>query len=230
MQRPIKVSQPECDQSCIATIQRTATIVTGIDESLGVHTGDRAILNLFKILHRRSHRLVPYSTTRRRLNPLLRKFVCNLVMYFKDTGQLDDYTLTNIITALSLADSHGEALHGTTDYSTLIRRPNPVHPDSDDYFVIGREGRVDDPACPMKQLEAGPTEMAQVPREQLSVFFGFYHARQADPSRGAPRIRVEDFRGLVPRGIRSDLVLEEAFTDVCLSDGAWELYQRKIAA
>jgi hypothetical protein len=48
--------------------------------------------------------------------------------------------------------------------------------------------------------------------------------------RGAPKIRVEDFSELVPLEIRSDPVLEEAFTDVCLSDGAWELYQRRVAA
>ncbi|NIP42869.1 MAG: hypothetical protein GWO41_18040 [candidate division Zixibacteria bacterium] len=136
-------------------------------------------------------------------------------MYFRDSGELDNFTLTNIITALSLADSYTEAPQGASDYSTLIRRPNPSQPDSDDYFVIGREGRIDDPACPI---------------EQLSVFFGFYHARQMDPSRGAPKICVEDFRNLVPVEIRMDPVLEDAFTEVCLSDGAWELYQRKIAA
>ena len=90
----------------------------------------------------------------------------------------------------------------------------------------GREGRADDPACPMKLLAADPAKMAQIPLEQLNVFFGFHHARRPDPARGAPRIGVEDFRGLVPREIRSDPELEEAFTDVCLSDGAWELYQR----
>jgi hypothetical protein len=225
-----EVQQPECDASCITVIKRNATIVTGLDDSLRVRTGDRAILTLFKVLHRRAIRLVPDTTTRRRLNPLLREFVCNLVMYFKDAGELDDYTLTNVITALSLADSHGEAAHGATDYSTLIRRPNPSRPDSDDYFVVGREGRADDPACPLKRLEASDAEMAQIPREELSVYFGFYHARRLAPSRGAPRIPVEDFRDLVPREILTVPALEEAFTDVCLSDGAWELYHRKIAA
>jgi hypothetical protein len=151
-------------------------------------------------------------------------------MYFRDSGELDDFTLTNITTALSLADSHGKAPYGTMEYSTFIRRPNPSHLNSDSYFVVGREGRIDDPACPMKQLEANPETISQIPREQLSVFFGFYHARQMDSSRGAPKIRVEDFRDLVPPEIKSDPILEEAFTDVCLSDGAWELYQRKIAA
>jgi hypothetical protein len=225
-----KAPQLECDQSCIATIMQPAKIVTGLDESLRVQTEERAIHALFNVLHRRAGRLVNDKTTRRRLHPFLRKFVCNLVMYFKDAGRLDNFTFTNIITALSLADSHGVAAHGTMDYSTLIRRPNPAHPDSNDYFVVGREGRADDPACPLKQLEASPTERSQIPIEQLSVFFGFYHARQSDPGRGAPKIRVEDFRDLVPREIRVDPVLEEAFTDVCLSDGAWELYQRKIAA
>ncbi|UCE65845.1 MAG: hypothetical protein JSU85_13445 [Candidatus Zixiibacteriota bacterium] len=225
-----KIQQPECNQNCVATIKQTATIVTGFDEGLRVHKGDQAIIKLFNVLHKRARRLVADKATRRRLNPLLRKFVCNLVMYFKDAGELDDFTLTNITTALSLADSHGEAMHGTIDYSTLIRRPNPAHPDSDNYFVVGREGRLDDPGCPIKQLEARPTEMLQIPQEQLGVFFGFYHARQQDPERGAPKIPVEDFGDLVPREIRTDPVLEEAFTDVCLSDGAWELYQRKIAA
>jgi hypothetical protein len=225
-----KTPQPECDQNCISTIKRSATIVTGLDESLSAYTDDRAILSLFSVLHKRAGRLVRDKMTRRRLNPLLRKFVCNLVKYFNDMGELDDFTLTNIITALSLADNHSKASHGIMDHSTLIRRPNPAHPDSDEYFVIGREGRVDDPSCPMKQLDANPTEISQIPREQLAVFFGFYHARQRDPKRGAPRIRVDDFRDLVPREIRTDDELEEAFTEVCLSDGAWELYQRKIAA
>jgi hypothetical protein len=225
-----KIQQPECNQSCIATIKQTATIVTGLDEALRIHKGDRAILTLFNVLHRRAGRLAADTATRRRLNPLLRKFVCNLVMYFKDAGELDDFTLTNIITALSLADNYGAASHGIMDYSTLIRRPNPAHPDSENYFVVGREGRLDDPGCPMKRLEARPSEMSQIPREQLDVFFGFYHARQLDPARSAPKIHVEDFCDLVPREIRTDPVLEEAFTDVCLSDGAWELYQRNIAA
>lgn len=220
----------ECDQACIATINRAATIVTGLDKSLEVQTGERAILELFIVLHKRARRLVPDRTTRQRLNPLLRKFVCNLVMYFNGTGELDDFTLTNIVTALSLADSHGEAEYGTTDYSTLIRRPNPVLPDSDDYFIVGREGRIDDPSCPIKRLDADPAEMLQIPREQLSVFYGFYHARSSDPERGAPRICVEDFRDLIPPEIATDPPLEEAFTDVCLSDGAWELYYREIAA
>lgn len=148
-------------------------------------------------------------------------------MHFKNAGELDDFNLTNIVTALSLADRHSEASHGPVDYSTLIRRPNPLHPDSDDYFVVGREGKIDDPECPIKRLVAYPSEISGMPREQLEVFFGFYHARQSDPSRSAPRIRVDDFVNLVPYEIREDPELEEAFTDVCLSDGAWELYQRK---
>jgi len=151
-------------------------------------------------------------------------------MYFKNAGEIDDFNLTNIVTALSLADRHSEAFHGSVDHSTLIRRPNPTQPDADDYFVVGREGRINDPACPMKRLAAHPSEMSQAPREQLDVFFGFFHARQADPKRDAPKIRVEDFGTLVPHEIREDPVMEEAFTDVCLSDGAWELYQRTIAA
>lgn len=220
----------ECDRGCIATINKAATIVTGLDDSLNVLKEDRTILSVFKVLHGRAVRLVSDKTIRRKLNPLLGKFVCNLVRYFRDSGDFDDFTLTNFITALSLADSHGRASHGNTDYSTLIRRPNPALPDSDDYFVIGREGRIDDPACPMKQLETNPEMILRVPREQLRVFFGFYHARHADPSRGAPKIRVEDFRDLVPPEIRSNPALEDAFTTVCLSDGAWDLYQRKIAA
>ncbi len=225
-----KAPQPDCDQACIATIQRTTTIVTGLDGSLRVHTGNRSLASLFAVLHRRAGRLVRDTTTRRRLQPLLVGFVCNLVMYFRDSGELDDFTLTNIVTALSLADSHGSAPHGTVDYSTFIRRPNPTHPDSDDYFVVGREGRADDPSCPMKRLGVGSTEISQIPRDQLNVFFGFYHARQPEPARGAPKILVDDFRDLVPHEIRADPVLEEAFTDVCLSDGAWELYYRRIAA
>jgi len=150
-------------------------------------------------------------------------------MYFKNAGELDDFNLTNIVTALTLADRHSETSHGPVDYSTLIRRPNPLHPDSEDYFVVGREGKIDDPDCPIKRLTAQPSEISRAPKEQLEVFFGFYHARQSDPSRSAPRIRVDDFVKLVPDEIKEDPALEEAFTDVCLSDGAWELYQRKVA-
>lgn len=221
--------QPECNHDCITTIRRSATIVTGLDESLRVQKGERAITSLFNVLHRRAGRLISEKTTRRRLNPLLREFVCNLVMYFKDAGELDDFTLTNIITALSLADNYGEVSYGKIDYSTLIRRPNPAHADTDNYFVIGREGRAGDPGCPMKAMETLSEELSQIPREKLEVFFGFYNARRSNPDRDAPKVRVEDFHKLVPREIRADSELEEAFTDVCLSDGAWELYQRKIA-
>ncbi|MHC5037045.1 MAG: hypothetical protein ACYTHM_07005 [Planctomycetota bacterium] len=224
------IPQPDCDSNCVGTIGRNVKIVTGLDDSLHVQTEERSILGLFRVLHRRAGRLVREKTIRRRLNPLLRKFVCNITMHFQNSGELDDYTLMNIITALSLSDSHGETHHGPVDYSTLIRRPNPVHPDSDKFFVIGREGRVDDPACPLKRMEASPSTLSQTPQEQLNVFFGFYHARRLDPTRGAPKIRVEDFRHLVPGEIQSDPVLEEAFMDVCFSDGAWELYQRRIAA
>jgi hypothetical protein len=212
------------------TISKPAEVVTGVNDSFQMRTGERAIASLFSVLHRRTVRLVPDRKLRQRLHPLLRKFVCNLVMYFENAGELDDFNFTNIVTALYLADRHSEAAHGTVDHSTLIRRPNPTQPDADDYFVVGREGRVDDPVCPMKRLAAHPSEMSLVPKEQLDVFFGFFHARQAAPLRGAPRIRVEDFGALVPREIRKDPILEEAFTDVCLSDGAWELYRRKVAA
>jgi hypothetical protein len=151
-------------------------------------------------------------------------------MYFKQAGEIDDFNLTNIVTALALADRHSAAVHGTVDHSTLIRRPNPVQPDANDYFVVGREGRASDPACPIKHLAAHPSEIPQIPREQLDVFFGFYYARRSDPARGAPRIHVRDFGALVPREIRIDPVLEEAFVDVCLSDGAWDLYYREVAA
>ena len=222
--------QAECSRGCIAAISQPATIVTGLDESLQVHTGDRPIAVLFNVLHRRAGRLVRDRDIRRKLHPLLRKFVCNLVMYFKDAGELDDFTLTNIVTALSLADSHAAGSPDMIEYSTLIRRPNPTHPDSDNYFVVGREGRAGDAACPLRLLDERPDEILKVPREQLKVLYGFYHSRRPDPQRSAPRIRVEDFRDLVPREIRADPALEEAFTDVCLSDGAWELYQRRIAA
>lgn len=222
-----KTCQPDCDQRCIDTISRSTEIVTGVDDSLQVRTEKRAVAALFNVLHRRAGRLVSDKNVRRRLHPLLRKFVCNLVMYFKNAGELDDFNLTNIVTALSLADRHSEASHGPVDFSTLIRRPNPLHPDSDDYFVVGREGKIDDPECPIKRLAAHPSEISRAPREQLEVFFGFYHARQSDPSRSAPRIRVDDFFKLVPHEIKEDPALEEAFTDVCLSDGAWELYQTK---
>lgn len=220
----------KCDQSCMATIKKTATIVTGLDEAFQYQTGDRTLLSLFKVLHQRACRLVHDKNIRRRLNPILRTFVCNLIMHFRDSGELDDFTLTNLITALSLSDTYDKTPYGTVDYSTLIRRPNPTQPDSDNFFIVGREGRINDPACPMKQLEANPRTISQVPREQLSVFIGFFHARQMDPSRGAPKIGVEDFRDLVPSEIKADPNLEEAFTDVCFSDGAWELYQRKVAA
>ncbi|UCC44775.1 MAG: hypothetical protein JSU65_02275, partial [Candidatus Zixiibacteriota bacterium] len=113
-----KTTQPECDQSCIDTISQSTEVVTAVDDSLQVQTGERAIVSLFGVLHRRAGRLVPDRRVRRKLHPLLRKFVCNLVMHFKSAGELDDFNLTNIITALSLADRHGEASHGSVDHST----------------------------------------------------------------------------------------------------------------
>jgi hypothetical protein len=35
---------------------------------------------------------------------------------------------------------------------------------------------------------------------------------------------------LVPEEIYSNSILEESFLDVVFSDGAWELYQRKLTA
>jgi len=226
----IKACRADCDQSCIDAISQPTEVVTGVDDSLQAQTEERTIAALINVLHRRAGRLVPDRMVRRRLHPLLMRFVCNLVMYFKNAGELDNFALTNIVTALSLSDHHSEASHGSVDYSTLVRRPNPLHPDSDDYFVVGREGRIDDAECPIKRLAAHPSEVSKIPREQLEVFFGFYHARRSEPGRSAPRIHVRDFRELVPPEIRINPALEEAFADVCLSDGAWDLYYRKVAA
>ena len=62
------------------------------------------------------------------------------------------------------------------------------------------------------------------------MFHAFHYARSRDTARDAPRIPVEAFRRLIPAEITGGSALEQAFLDVCFSDGAWELYQLKLAA
>jgi hypothetical protein len=143
---------------------------------------------------------------------------------------MGEYVMTNIMTALATADTHGEGPHGTEDYSTFIRRFNPTDPDTDRFFVVGRAGNINDPKCPLRELEGDIESLSEIPSAQLHMFYAFHHARSMDATRGAPRIPVDDFWRLVPDEIKSDQVLEEAFLDVCFSDGAWELYQLKLAA
>ncbi len=160
-----------------------------------------------------------------RLKPLLGRFVCKVVSHFAATGRLDRYVHANILTALLTADNHGQARHGVEDYSTFVRRPNPTHVDADRYFIIGRSGTLSDTDCPLNALGQAKTELLGIPRAKLHMFYAFHHARSRDVERGAPKIPVDQFLELIPEEIRTDAALEEAFLDVCLSDGAWELYQ-----
>jgi hypothetical protein len=205
-------------------------IVTGLNDDRTPLLEERTTDKLLEVLCRRANRLVDDRETCERLRPAFREFVYNVIGYFEHTGELDDYTLANIKTALVTADNHGPSNHGVEDYSTFIRRLNPTDPETDRYFVVGREGNISDPGCPMKQLENNNEMLANIPTAQLHMFQAFYYARSQDVTRGAPRIPVEDFEVLVPEEIKSDPVLEEAFLDVVFSDGAWELYQLKLAA
>jgi hypothetical protein len=210
--------------------ERSLLIVTAVGEDGKPVLEERTIDNLLEVLCRRANRLVEDRETCERLRPAFREFVYNIVEYFDDCGELDEYVMTNIMTALATSDNHGPSYHGVEDYSTLVRRPNPTDPDTDRYFVIGREGRIDDPGCPLEQMEKNSGWLAGVPSAQQHMFRAFHYARSKDATRGAPRIPVEDLRDLVPKEIKNDPVLEEAFLDVCFSDGAWELYQLKLAA
>jgi len=206
------------------------TIVTCLKEDGTPLLEERTVDKLLEVLCRRANRLVEDRETCEKLRPAFREFVNNVVGYFDASGDLDEYTLINIMTALVTADDHGPGSHGVEDYSTFIRRLNPTDPDADGFFIVGREGRIDDPGCPMGELERNAEGLEHIPAAQLHMFQAFYYARSRDVSRGAPRIPVEDFGRLVPGGIRKDPVLEEAFLDVVFSDGAWELYQLKLAA
>jgi hypothetical protein len=207
-----------------------AKIVTGLGPDRTAIVETRTIDSLLDVLCRRAHRLVGDPEVCERLRPSFRQFVRNMVGYFEERGELDEYLLTNIMAALATADNHGPGGHDVEDYSTFIRRLNPTDPASDSYFIIGREGRVGDPGCPLHGMGRPGRALAQAPEGKLHVFVAFYHARSRDVSRAAPRIPVEVFRRLVPEEIASDPELECAFLDVCFSDGAWELYQLKLAA
>lgn len=206
------------------------TIVTGLKDDRTPLLGERTIDGLLEVLCRRANRLVEDRGTCERLRPAFREFVNSVVEYFDASGDLDEYTLTNIMTALVTADNHGNGSHGVEDYSTFIRRLNPTDPDTDKYFIVGREGRIDDPSCPLTELENSGEGLEHIPEAQLHMFQAYYYARSLDVTRGAPRIPTEELVRLVPGEIGGDPVLEEAFLDVVFSDGAWELYQLKLAA
>lgn len=209
---------------------RGAKVVTGLGPDRTAILETRTIDSLLNVLCRRAHRLVGDPEVCERLRPSFRQFVRNMVGYFEERGELDEYVLINIMTALATADNHGPGIHDVEDYSTLIRRLNPTEPASDSYFIIGREGSVGDPGCPLHGMDRPGLALAQAPEGQLHMFLAFYHARSRDVTRGAPRIPVDVFRRLIPGEIANDSELECAFLDVCFSDGAWELYQLKLAA
>ena len=205
-------------------------VVTGLDGDRRAVLEETSIDELLQTLCNRTHRLIGDQETCQKLKPSFREFIYNIVGYFKDSGEMDEYAMTNIMTALATADTHGEGPYGIEDYSTFIRRLNPTDPHTDRFFVVGRAGSINDPECPLRELEGDNEKMSEIPRAQLHMFYAFHHARSMDVTRGAPRIPVDDFWKLVPDQIKADPVLEEAFLDVCFSDGAWELYQLKCAA
>jgi hypothetical protein len=211
-------------------MRRRLRIVTGLDDERKALVEESSIERLILTLRRRVDRLITGRETAERLKPLLREFVHYIVEYFNESGAMDEYVMTNVMTALATADAHGEGPHGIEDFSTFIRRLNPTHPDTDGFFVIGRAGRISDPECPLGELEADVDTLSEIPPAQLHMFYAYHHARSLDATRDAPRIPADEFKRLVPGAILRDPVLEEAFLDVCLSDGAWELYQLKLAA
>lgn len=208
-------------------LRLTARVVTGLDAQRHPLFEKASFESLLETLCERSMRLVCDRRTCDRLKAPFRQFIRNVIRYFHDRQALDDYTLTNIATALVCADCHGNEKTGTVDYSTLVRKLNPTDPSTDSYFIFGREGSINDPECPLRALENDSEQLNAFPLSQLHMFFAFYHARSVDISRGAPRVPVDDFLDLLPCEITADPDLEEAFLDICFSDGAWELYQRK---
>jgi hypothetical protein len=219
-----------CDEGCRTLLRRKLPVVTSIDETGRAIVRQRNIDTLLAVLERRSRRLVASRETRERLRPGLRRFVCNIVTYFDDRKLLDDVQLSSIMAALVTADDHNRAPQGVVDHSTFIRILNPTDPESDEYFIIGRAGKLSDAACPLSELEGHQGGLPRIPRSQLHMFRAFHFSRSMDATKGAPRIPVGDFLRLVPEEVKSDPVLGEAFMDVCFSDGAWELYQLRQAA
>jgi len=211
-------------------LEQRLRVVTGLDDDRRAVLEESSIDELLLTLCIRTNRLIGDRENCEKLKPTFREFIYNIVGYFNDSGEMDDYVMTNIMTALATADTHGEGPHGLEDYSTFIRRLNPTDPDTDRFFVVGRAGSIDDPECPLRELEGDIEKLYEIPPAQLHMFYAFHHARSMDVTRGAPKIVVDDFWSLVPDAIKCDPVLEEVFLDVCFSDGAWELYQLKVAA
>lgn len=211
-------------------LEEKLIIVTGLEEDGKALLEEKTVDELLETLYRRAYRLVKDPTTCKRLEPGLREFVINIVEYFNDSTKLDEYVLMNIMTALATADCYGLGRYDIEDYSTFIRRLNPTDPDTSKYFVIGRAGSLNHSDCPLEEMEGNSDNQAGIPLAQMHMFRAFHYARLKDITRDAPKIPVQDFSDLVPDEIMSDPVLEEAFLDVCFSDGAWDLYQLKLAA
>lgn len=211
-------------------LEQKLQIITGIGDNGEPLLEERTIDKLLDVLYLRANRLIKHHETCEKLRPALRKFVSNIVEHFIESGEIDDYVMTNIMTALATADSHGFSEHGIEDYSTLIRRLNPSDVNSDRYFLIGRAGSINDQKCPLEDIEKNSDYLSKMSKAELHMFHAFHYARSKDVSRSAPRIPVADFMRLVSREIYSDPILEGAFLDVAFSDGAWELYQRKLLA
>jgi len=205
-------------------------VVTGLDDDRRAVLEETSIDKLLLTLCIRANRLIGDQETCEKLKPAFGEFIYNIVGYFNDSGEMDEYVMTNILTALATADTHGEGSHGIEDYSTFIRRLNPTDPDTDSFFIVGRAGSIDTLECPLKELDGDIETLSEMPPAQLHMFYAFHHARSMDVTRGAPQIPVDDFWRLVPDEIKGDPLLEEAFLDVCFSDGAWELYHLKLAA
>jgi hypothetical protein len=206
------------------SLHLTVLVVIGVDHNLRPLLKEIALSSLLKVLYVRARRLVRNHEIREQLQEPLYEFVYNIVQYFASRQMLDNYTLTNLATALICADAHGTGHAGPEDFSTFIRRLNPTDPGTDSFFILGREGKADDPQCPIRTMDRADLQLLS--DAQLHMYLAFYHARLMNAERGAPRIPIDDIWGLIPQTITNQPILEEAFLDVCFSDGAWELYHR----
>jgi hypothetical protein len=158
---------------------------------------------------------------RDQLRAITEEFVHNVVTYFQTKG-MDDYTLANLLTALLCSNKKGQPMtmgkmSFGEHYSTFIRVPDVGTEDHEEFFVVGRDGDVEDCVLSSKEVVDKISRNSQL----LFVYTAFKDVRDREDGNGSPRIPRADMIELVPAAVRGDEELFELFAEVCLSDGAY---------
>jgi hypothetical protein len=189
--------------------------------SIDIDKYDTTVERAMEPLMDRIYDVTDGPAQREQVRTVVKEFVNNVVAYFQ-AREMDDYMLANLLTALLCSNKKGEPMimgkmSFGEHYSTFIRVPDLGTEDHEKFFVVGRDGDVEE--CVLSSNEV----MDNISRNSplLFVYTAFKDVRDREDGNGAPRIPRADMVELVPAAVRGDEDLFETFSEVCLSDWAY---------